>query len=467
MSKAAPVVFAPAMAVPSSRPEWRPPRLGGALLWGALIALVLLVAYLAVMPAARRSAHSPYNHFALQAEAWLEGRLDLGGPPPRYTGFDDFAVRDDRYFVSFPPVPSLLLLPFVAVAGAPERVLDPLLFASLAPLGPALFFLALEALRRAGRSRRSERENVGLALLLGLGTVYWFSAVQGSVWFAAHVVTMVLGCGYLLASVEARHPLLAGLLLALAVGTRPSLAFAAPVFLHEAFYAPGSGTSSPRSPPRRREQLRRMALFASPLLVVGAALAAYNAARFGDPLEFGHRFLAIKWRDRIDAHGLFDLSYLAKNLTVVLGGVPFRHPDAGWQINAHGLALWLTTPGLVWALLPPAPRRQAEQAEAPPDRLLLASGVSALLVALPSLLYQNTGWIQFGQRFSNDYVPLLLLVVALNGRRLGRLFWGLALVAVVVNGIGAVTFGNPRGRGLYFVDPTQRILIWPGGPTSG
>ena len=24
--------------------------------------------------------HTPYNHFALQAEAWLHGRTDLGGP---------------------------------------------------------------------------------------------------------------------------------------------------------------------------------------------------------------------------------------------------------------------------------------------------------------------------------------------------------------------------------------------------
>lgn len=453
------MVFGDAMAERSSgrknprRPEatWAPWA------YAALVALVLLFAYLAVMPSERLSSHSPYNHFALQARAWLDGRLDLGGPPPRYTGFDDFAVFDDRYFVSFPPVPSLLLLPFVAVAGAPERVLDPLLFACVAPLGPAFFFLMLEALREAGRLRRTRRENLGLSLLLGLGTVYWFSAVQGSVWFAAHVVTMGLACAYLWASVGARHPLAAGICLALAVGTRPTLAFAAPIFLYEAW----RGRATPGWP-------RRLALFGLPLLVVGVALSWHNVARFGDPLEFGHRLLAIKWRDRIDAYGLFDLSYLARNLTVVLGGVPFRHPDAGWQINGHGLALWLTTPGFAWALWP---RRSggSEEGEAndPRDRLRLVVGASAVLVALPSLLYQNTGWIQFGQRFSNDYAPLLLLLVALGVRRLGRVFWGLALFAVVVNGIGAATFGTPSGRALYFVDPTQRILIWPGGPTSG
>ena len=44
---------------------------------------------------------------------------------------------------------------------------------------------------RGGRSR-SEAENVLLALLFAFGTVYFFTAVEGTVWFAAHVVGVVL-----------------------------------------------------------------------------------------------------------------------------------------------------------------------------------------------------------------------------------------------------------------------------------
>ena len=53
------------------------------------------------------AAHTPYNHFALQAEAWLNGRLDLGGPPPAYAGMNDFARYDGRWYVPFPPFPDL------------------------------------------------------------------------------------------------------------------------------------------------------------------------------------------------------------------------------------------------------------------------------------------------------------------------------------------------------------------------
>ncbi len=79
--------------------------------WAVAIYLALGMTYLAFTPSERLRAHTPYNHYALQAEAWLAGRLDLGGPPPRYTGNNDFAVYQDRHYVSFPPVPALWMVP--------------------------------------------------------------------------------------------------------------------------------------------------------------------------------------------------------------------------------------------------------------------------------------------------------------------------------------------------------------------
>ncbi len=105
-------------------------------------------------------------------------------------------------------------------------------------MGPgAVLFLALDKLSRTGRSRRSERENAALALLFAFGTVYWFTAVQGTVWFAAHVVAVALTTVYLYAALDAAHPLVAGLALALAFGSRAPLGFAFPLFLYEAYRA--------------------------------------------------------------------------------------------------------------------------------------------------------------------------------------------------------------------------------------
>ena len=80
-----------------------------------------------------------------------------------------------------------------------------------------------------------------------------------------------------------------------------------------------------------------------------------------------------------------------------------------------------------------------------------------VLIAVPNLLYQNSGWVQFGYRFSLDYLPFLLLMLAACGRKFGKLFVALCVFALVVNLFGAVTFDRmrqfyPSGRAInaYF-----------------
>ena len=408
----------------------------------ALYALTSLV-YLVTAGRERLTAHTPYNHFALLAEAWLSGRLDLGGPPPAYTGNNDFAVFDGKTFISFPPFPAALIAPLVKLAGGALPVRDGQFFVALAGIAPAVLFLALERLSERGRSRRSQGENAALAVLFALGSVYWFSAVQGTVWFAAHVVGAALACGYLYCAIDAAHPFWAGLALGLGFATRTPLGFAAPLFLWEA-----ARIGRERG---GRDLGRRLALFAAPAAAVLALLVWHNHARFGDPLEFGHRYLAIAWRPRIERWGLFSYHYLPRNLGVVLTSLPWTGVEgAPFQINAHGLALWVTTPIYAWALWP---RRAAP--------LFRALCLTAGAVALPSLLYQNSGWVQFGYRFSNDFAPFLFAMIAAGGRRLRWPFYALGAAAIAVNAFGAITFQRAGFERFYFLDRTQRVLHQP------
>ena len=87
------------------------------LIAGALYAATTLVFFVFAAPGVVH-AHTPWNHFALLADAWRHGRLDLGGPPPAYTGNNDFSRFGGKWFVVFPPFPALLLLPLVALATA-------------------------------------------------------------------------------------------------------------------------------------------------------------------------------------------------------------------------------------------------------------------------------------------------------------------------------------------------------------
>ena len=83
--------------------------------------------------------------------------------------------------------------------------------------------------------------------------------------------------------------------------------------------------------------------------------------------------------------------------------------------------------------------------------LLVPLWLSVLACALPSLLYQNSGYIQFGYRFSLDYMVFLIMLLALGGRRINMLFKSMVLVAVAVNTFGAVVFD--RYRDFFYDDP--------------
>ncbi len=419
-----------------------------------LVIFVVCAAVYCATAGRRLTRPSSNNHYVHLASAWLEGRLDLGPsapgtndwacfdvqtkgpcPPGRYT-FSGADERRYRWFVSFPPLPAVLLTPVVAAFGL--RTLDTLFWALFAGLAPALLFVVLRYLHETGRSTRTERENLLVTGLFAVGSVYYFVAVQGTVWFAAHVVATVFVCLYLWCAFGARLPVLAGLALGLAFLCRPTAALLAPFFVCEALGA---------APRDRRALVRAISTFLLPLLTAALLAMAYNVARFGDPLEFGHRFLQIRWRARIESWGLFSTHYLPRNLKVFFLSIPWwlREPPFV-RISRHGLALWVTTPNLLWSLAPKTL-----------DWTNAGLWLSVLATAGATLLYQNTGWVQFGPRFALDYLPLLFVLVIRSRLRFGRLFWACAVVAVLVNAFGAVTFD--RFDDFYDDDPTQRVIF--------
>jgi len=405
----------------------------------------------------RLASQSPDPHFVLQADAWLHGRLAIEPPPQKGDDWaileeveldDGTVVRGRRlatrpvfqtttgeeiprarirrrvqqiYFVSFPPAPALLMVPSALIAGRNGNDVIPtvLLAALLLPLA----FSTLRRLAVAGLSQRSETEDLWLVAAFGFGSVFYFAAVQGRVWFTAHVVGAALTWGYLYSSVEARRPVLAGLCLGLAALARVPLAFAFPLFAFEAWRAAGG---------ELRGFVRRGLAFAAPILVLAGVAMALNQARWGSPLEFGHRYLNVRQQSNIEAHGLFDLGYLWRNLQVAFALLPRVSSAAPYvQISGHGLALWVTSPILLWVVF-----------SGRHTRLHLPLWLTVAAVGIPTLLYQNTGWFQFGYRFSIDYLPYLFVLIALSKRPLGRLAKAAIVAGVVINLFGAITFAR-------------------------
>ena len=148
------------------------------------------------------------------------------------------------------------------------------------------------------------------------------------------------------------------------------------------------------------------------------------------------------------------MHFLPKNLAVALGSLPWlpakNEPwpnHVPFMVSGHGLALWFTTPIYLWLAWPRRPK--------------LVFGLAALAALGPclmNLLYQNSGWFQFGYRFSNDYAIFLFVMLAASGRRLGKLFWVAAAWSVLWATFGAMTFERSRYEAFYSHDPG---LVYP------
>ncbi len=418
------------------------------------IPLCLLVVFLAIYgltAGVSLGRHSLAPHFVYLAESFLHGRLDLVHvPDPPY----DLTFFAGQWYVSFPPLPALLMLPLVALRGL--AVSDVAFSVVVGALDVALFYLVLE--RSATGDRRGR---VWLCALLGLGTPLWYCAALGSVWYTAHVVAVGCLCLYALEALGRNRPLVAGLWLGLGFLARAPVILAFPLSLWPDL--------------RRRNRslggrIRFLLLFVLGLTPALSGQAGYNWARFGHPLEFGYRWMNSPGplMERQARWGQFSLHFLPENLYTLLirpplvSLSPFRIEPDPW-----GMGLLLTCPALLLALTPilqppPLPKLGKGTNGERMRSLRLGLCLAIALVQLPSLLYFNTGSYQFGYRFALDWLPLGVSLVALGTEGRPR-WWGKSLIVVsVLMHLWGVLWMYPNFNGqpwrLQYAELLHRLL---------
>jgi hypothetical protein len=439
--------------------------------WGLAIIFVVFLGAYAGASGNRLLQHSQYNHFVYLADGWLHGRLDLATNPPNendWARVEVVKLKDGRTFkgqfknsgptdrfyplrgesltidkdeiesktwiryVSFPPFPAVLMLPFVAIWHLNFN--DVIFSVVCAAINPVLLFLLLGNLRRRGYSQRSVTDDLLLTAMLGVGSVYYFCSVLGQVWYTAHVVGVTCVLGYAWGCLDASRPALAGLCLGLGFATRTPAGFMFPLFFFELVRSCGGWA---RLKAWRKEGLppgmvSKFVRFALPAGGVLALLLIHNALRFGNPAVFGHEYLNISWQDRIQKWGLFNYHFLSRNLTCALVLLPRILAHAPYvKVGAHGMSMLVTSPYLGYTV-------------APKERSPLALGlwITILLTAIPSLFYQNSGYVQFGYRFSLDYMVFLIMLLAVGGRRITWLWKAMLIWSVGVNLFGAIVFDH-------------------------
>lgn len=441
---------------------------------GVAAAALVAVVYLAAASAGTfRFRPSRFPHHVLVADAWLHGQLHVrdqvlqdlneryyqqerasvergyqasGRPfteeiwqdirarlkPP---SMHDWSYFEGKYYGYWPPMASALLVPYVAVAGL--RASDTLLSCLVGAATVLLTFLMLREADRLGLVPVTTAAATALALLLGLGTVHFYLAVTGHVWFFSQIVAaffLTMAMWFILRA-DRSWPwaAAAGAAFGASFLSRNSVLLTAPFFIGAA-YAIGRR----RTPHPWPETIRLTAIFFAPLVLAGALQLAYNTARFGGILEDGVRTqIATGGHPRFQRdyaeHGSLSLYYVPRNVYYYFLNPTLRQHrrTQAMTFDPFGNSMFLVTPAFLYVFS--AFRRR--------DGLLIGTwaGVGATLVLL--LSFMGTGWYNFGNRYLLDLIPLVILLVAVGmGGRLMRRSALLIGLSIVVNAWGTYRF---------------------------
>src|SRR5271154_6295216 len=144
--------------------------------WGAL---AVLVAFLALY-STTMSAPTPFNAHVLQAYSFLHGHAWIDLP----NCCIEHAPYNGRYYQIHPPLPAILLLPFVAIWGNDTN--QTIASVTIAALGVALAWLML------GRMKLTINARVWLTIFFGAGTILWHEAADGGSWELTMVVAVAV-----------------------------------------------------------------------------------------------------------------------------------------------------------------------------------------------------------------------------------------------------------------------------------
>ena len=382
------------------------------------VTLIAVISALVFLATTSREPSS-FDYFVRLAEAFLHGRLYLLEAP---SWLNELVPGGGGWYVVYPPVPALMLLPFVAVFGLefPQNVASCI----YAGISVGLAWLLL------GRFALTVPRRLMLTAVFGFGTVFWYVAEVGSAWYLGHVCAVMFSTAAVVLALDRRWPFVVGVLLGLAAISRLPVALAfvgvLPLLL---------GVSWPIRIPRDRAAVRVTVAFALGMAVPVGLYFLYNLARWGTLMERGYTLIPGVLDDPIYVkHGIFAIEYIPRHVYAIflqtwryVDDAPFLQPD--WR----GLGLFLTTPVFLWII-----RARLQ------DPRVFGSAIAISLVSIPIITHGNVGLAQFGYRFSLDVQPFLFVILAtVFERGMSRLGWLAAVlsIAICAYGIWAISIG--------------------------
>ena len=359
----------------------------GAIWWMGLVAFVYGTATFV-----RSQASVPFgaDHMMILAADMAVGRSDLSS----LTTINDIVTSGGRHYQAMsllPTIPYLPLVPFHDLWPWSRWIVSGV-------LGIVAGWLALPLARRYGPGGIAD---YWLAALGAFGTLLFTLTIEGDFYYLAHLEATLLAFLLLIEWSDRRRAPVLGLLIGLCTLARPTLLLVAVPF--------GLALLA-----EDRPRVRTALLFGLPVAAAVAVTGWWDWVRFDSVLETGY---GIAWitppLEALRSQGLFSTTHLPTNLALFLGGGYGVRDAFPWLVpSSAGQSIFLTTPALLIAV--GASLR---------DRTNQVLWASVILTAIPVFLYYGGGGGDtYGYRYAMDFVPFLLVLVAVAMRdRFGNL----------------------------------------------
>jgi hypothetical protein len=346
------------------------------------------------------------EQFPLLANAFLHGHLNflssIGGK-----GQDPILWHGKIYWGDG-PFPAILLMPFVALFNIFHYFFYQGYLCWALVLGTLFYIFKL-----ARALSYSQEDSLLLALGFILGSVFIGVAAVSSSWYFAQVLTtfLLFGSLYEFYSRKRKRWWLLGIICALILMTRST---AAPVLI---FFALELWQATHTA----HQRLKKFAQLFLPVVVAIIILGLYNFLRFHNPFNGGYMHQVL-YPDSAESrsYGVFSLVHIPTNLysAVLRTPDPVLRTATSWTLkfpyiknNVYGMSVFITSPYLLYLF-----SNKWSSFNARARNLLAAALVSSLLV----FSFYGVGLLQFGYRYSLDFLPELFLVFMIMYRKNNR-----------------------------------------------
>jgi hypothetical protein len=348
-----------------------------------------------------------YDYFTRLAASFLEGKYWLTQNPPWLSELIPAGLG--RFYVVYPPMPAIILMPFVFLFGAnfPQQYLAHLIGAGIAVL----------TLKLSLTVQKDYKLAIWTTLTIGLGSIIWYLSSVGSVWYLGQITACFFITAALVESLNKKRVFLVGIFLGAAYLSRIHTILSVFLFF---FLLKDKLTN-----------IKSVIKFLLPMALFFLFDCLYNYLRYQVPWNNGYFLIPGTLDEPWFSKGIMHPSYIIENLKIAFLAIPnfynhFPYIQPSWA----GLAIWITTPAFIFSLWAKFK-----------EKITKFLWLSIFLIFLVVGAHGATGFAQFGYRFAVDFYPFLtLLMIKGVASQKGPLWyhWLLLAWAIMVNLWGVV-----------------------------